>query len=292
MMQLTVFIPTYNGKAKVQRLLELLRKQTDAAFSVHVLIDGSNDGTENLKNEFPEYRFHSYANGGRAAIRNRALEHCTEGIVLFLDHDMLPEEQLISRHKAFHSAHPHSVVVGNGFRNKNEARDHFARYLTKAEQSWIDRHAREFRVTENDFVFTACNLSMPVEIFRQQNGFNEALKDGEDFEFGMRTLAAEIPLYYNRNLLAWHDDWPTLAQYIRRNSEYLAGKKVLVKMNPAFEKFLRVNSGERSHNRFKQFFQRILGGAAMKNSVLFRLLPSPLKFVAFKSAIYQFSKAQ
>lgn len=291
MQQLSVFIPTFNGKAKVHRLLELLRQQTDHDFTLHVLIDGSTDDTLSVQQEFPEYSFHQYANHGRAGIRNRALEHCSDGIILFLDHDMLPEADLIIRHKAFHAAHPKSIVCGNGFRNPADAHNLFAQYLVRTEKGWIDSHEAEFEVNPFDFVFTACNLSMPVKIFRQLNGFNQQLKDGEDFEFGMRALHAGIRVHYNRNLLAWHDDWPTLAQYIRRNSEYLAGKKVLVKMNPDFENFLHVDSGERSHNRFKQFLQRILGGAAMNNSVLFRLLPRSMKLIAFKSAIYQFSKA-
>jgi glycosyltransferase involved in cell wall biosynthesis len=290
-MQLSVFIPTFNGKAKVHRLLHLLRTQTDPAFTVHVLIDGSNDGTQSLQSEFPEYRFHQYANGGRAAIRNRAREHCTEGLLLFLDDDMLPESDLIIRHKAFHEANPHSIAVGNGFRNPVDARGPFAQYLTRAEQSWINANPVEFEVDHLDFAFTACNLSMPVEIFNRLQGFNETLKDGEDFEFGMRAVHAGIPVHYNRTLLAWHNDWPTLAQYIRRNSEYLAGKKVLVKMDPDFERLLRVDAGERSHSRFKQFLQRILGTAALHNTALFRMLPLRLKFLAFKSAIYQFSRA-
>lgn len=290
-MKLSVFIPTYNGKEKTRELLARLQQQADSAFDVHVLIDGSTDNTAALQNEFPAYHFHSFANAGRAGIRNRVLDLCSEGIILFLDHDMLPEAGLVAQHKTFHAQHGNAILVGNGFRNPQAAASDFPRYLVEAERSWIDKHQPEFEITKNNFVFTACNLSMPATIFHQLNGFDASLKDGEDFEFGMRALEAGIPIFYSRKALAWHNDWPTLAQYIHRNSEYLAGKKVLVKKNPAFERFLRVDAGERSHNRFKQFVQGVLGGAAMRNSLLFRLLPLRLKFVAFRSAIYQFSKA-
>lgn len=290
-MRLTVFIPTYNGKSKVRRLLEGLKEQTDSAFETHVLIDGSTDGTDTLSSEFPMFRFHSFANHGRAGIRNMAMQLSDDELILFLDHDMLPEADLIERHKTFHREHPDSIVCGNGFRDRRNASGLFSQYLVHTENRWIKSHPVSFRVTADDFVFTACNLSMPAVLFKRLSGFNSLLKDGEDFEFGMRALKAGVPVHYDRSLRAWHDDWPTLTQYIQRNSEYLAGKKVLVKMNPDFEPFLRVNSGERSHNRFKQFVQQILGSAAMKNSFLFRILPVQLKFLAFRSAIYQFSKA-
>jgi glycosyltransferase involved in cell wall biosynthesis len=290
-MKLTVFIPTYNGKAKLKQLLARLELQSDPDFTVHVLIDGSTDDSYALKDEFPKCHFHSYPNAGRAAIRNRALEICKQGIVLFLDHDMLPESDLIAKHKSFHLTNSGSVLVGNGFRNPERAVTDFARYLVAAEQNWISTHQIHFTVSQSDFVFTACNLSMPVEVFAQMNGFNSELRDGEDFEFGMRALASGVTVYYDRKVLAWHEDWPTLSSYIQRNSEYLAGKKALVKLNPAYEQYLKVGSGEKSHNKFKQFLQAILGRAAMNNTLLFRMLPLNLRFVAFRSAIYQFSKA-
>lgn len=290
-MRLTVFIPTYNGKVKLRQLLSRLQLQSDPEFSVHVLIDGSNDATENLQEEFSSCKFHSYPNSGRGSIRNRAMEICKDGIILFLDHDMLPEKDLIAQHKAYHAANNNSILVGNGFRNPENAKDDFAVYLAQAEKRWIDRHESEFTVKKTDFVFTACNLSMPLSLFAQLKGFNSSLKDGEDFEFGMRALNAGIEVYYNRNVLAWHNDWPTLDQYIRRNSEYLSGKKALVVLNPEFETYLKVQAIERTQNLIKRLVQEILGRAAMNNSRLFRILSSRLKFIAFRSAIHQYSKA-
>jgi glycosyltransferase involved in cell wall biosynthesis len=290
-MKLTVFIPTYNGRAKVKQLLSRLQSQSDAEFSVHVLIDGSTDETETLQEIFPSCKFHSYANSGRGAIRNRAMEVCKDGIILFLDHDMLPEKELIAQHKSFHASNENAILVGNGFRNPENATADFPAYLVQSEKRWIDRHEPEFNVVKSDFVFTACNLSMPLKIFAQINGFNTKLKDGEDFEFGMRALNQGIKVYYNRNVLAWHDDWPTLEQYIRRNSEYIAGKKALVDLNPEFEKYLKVRAIEETQAPLKRIAQRILGRAALNNSWLFRLFSSRMKFVAFRSAIHQFSKA-
>ncbi len=290
-MKISVFIPTFNGQAKLKQLLSRLELQSDDSFVVHVLIDGSTDDTYLLKDIFPKVHFHSFPNAGRAGIRNRASEFCKDGIILFLDDDMLPEPNLVATHRAFHESNSNSILIGNGFRNPEGKRDVFSAYLITMEETWIKSHPTSFQVTEDDFVFTACNLSLPLDLFVRMNRFNPLLKDGEDFDFGMRALESKINIVFNRSALAWHNDWPTLSQYIRRNSEYLAGKKALVQMKPEYEKQLRVAAGERSHNQFKQFFQRILGNMALRNSFVFQLLPLPLKFIAIKSAIYKFTTA-
>jgi glycosyltransferase involved in cell wall biosynthesis len=290
-MKLTVVIPTYNGKAKVKQLLSRLELQSDSGFGVHVLIDGSEDDTYTLKETFPKCHFHVYPNSGRAGIRNRALEHCKEGIIIFLDHDMIPEQELIAVHREFHERNDNSILVGNGFRNPESAKSDFGHYIVQGEKQWIDSHPNEFQVTPDNFVFTACNLSMPAELLASLNGFNTSLRDGEDFELGMRALQLGIKVHYNRAASAWHDDWPTLEQYIRRNSEYLAGKKVLVRLNSRYDEYLKVSAGEKSHNRFKQLIQSIIGRLALKDSWIIRMLPQRLRFIAYRSAIYQFSKA-
>jgi len=83
--ELSIFIPTYNGKQRVERLLKSLLLQDIPTPEIHVLIDGSSDGTEQLKTKFPEVAFHNFPNGGRAAIRNKALSICTTKHLLFLD---------------------------------------------------------------------------------------------------------------------------------------------------------------------------------------------------------------
>jgi glycosyltransferase involved in cell wall biosynthesis len=286
--KISVFIPSYNGQQRVKRLLETLQVQDYSAFVIHVLIDGSSDGTENLKTEFPEVAFHYFSNGGRAAIRNKALSLCTTKYLLLLDDDMVATNDLVRKHMEFHQQYPNSIVSGNGFRNPHNATSLFGEYLVVQEQAWYKPRGSFYRVEHDKYAFTSCNVSMPLGVMKTLNGFNENLKDGEDFEFAMRALQEQIPIYYNRELLAWHEDWPTLQQYVRRNAEYLQGKKRLLAINPEYNKWLKVPD-ERALPFHKKFIRSVLARIAMSNGFVFSLLPKSLKFLAFRCAISLYS---
>lgn len=287
---LSIFIPTYNGKQRVQRLLETLLRQDIPTPKIHVLIDGSSDGTEHLKTKFPAVEFHYFPNGGRAAIRNKALSLCTTQYLLFLDDDMLATTDLVRKHIEFHQQYPNSIVSGNGFRNPQNAPSTFGSYLVAQEQAWYKPRGSFYRVEPDKYAFTSCNVSLPLTVLRQLNGFNEDLKDGEDFEFAMRALQQQIPIYYNRELLAWHEDWPTLQQYVRRNAEYLQGKKRLLELNPQYNQWLKVPD-ERRLPFQKKLIRSLLARIAMSDGLLFLILPKSLKFLAFRCAISVYSLA-
>ncbi len=288
--ELSIFIPTYNGKQRVERLLESLMLQDIPIPKIHVLIDGSSDGTDQLKTKFPEVAFHYFPNGGRAAIRNKALSICTTKQLLFLDDDMIASTDLVRKHIEFHQQHPNSIVSGNGFRNPQNAPSIFGSYLVAQEQAWYKPRGSFYRVESDKYAFTSCNVSMPINVMQALNGFNENLKDGEDFEFAMRALQQQIPIYYNRELMAWHEDWPTLQQYVRRNAEYLQGKKRLLELNPEYNKWLKVPD-EKTLPVHKKFVRSLLARIAMSDGVLFSLLPKSLKFLAFRCAISVYSLA-
>ena len=51
--QLSIIVPSYNGKDKVIRLLHALEQQTFLSFEVVVVLDGSTDGTAEALNSKP-----------------------------------------------------------------------------------------------------------------------------------------------------------------------------------------------------------------------------------------------
>lgn len=291
-MNISVFIPTYNGINRLRGILCALREQTMKEFETHILIDGSTDGTINLKKEFPEYHFHTFTNSGRAGIRNKALSICTSTHLLFLDDDMLPEKSLVEAHLKFHTYNSESILIGNGFRNPAQAATDFGKYLVSCEVAWRKNKPVEYNVTSDTFSFTACNMSLPLTIFRRLGGFNTTLHDGEDFEFGMKAMDSGIHIHYNRNVVAWHNDWPVIGDYIKRNAEYLAGRKKLVALNPEYNRYLNVPPTQtEERKRIKQLLVRPLAQSALKGNIFFRILPLPMKFIAFRSAISLYTKA-
>ncbi|GAB4132166.1 MAG: glycosyltransferase family 2 protein [Bacteroidia bacterium] len=291
-MKISVFIPTYNGRNRLIILLNKLKQQTVRNFEVHVLIDGSTDNTIDLNKQFPEVHFHTYTNKGRAGIRNEALRICKTDLIMFLDDDMIPENNLIEKYQEYHLKEPDSIIVGNGFRNPDEAKTDFDKYLIKEELGWKEKRAETFIITHDSYAFTSCNLSMPFSIFKSLGGFDIVLKDGEDFDFAMRALNAGVKMIYDRTLIAWHNDWPDLKKYIKRNSEYLKGKKALILKNPDYDRFLNYSTIEKSEFVFfKRIIMKILADSALKENLLYKISPLSLRFLSYRSAIYLYSKA-
>ena len=87
----SVVLPSYNSKTWIRECLQALRNQrTQLTFEV-ILVDSSNDGTENIiKKEFPEVRlFHFEEQKMVGTARNIGVEKTKGEIVLFLDTDCI-----------------------------------------------------------------------------------------------------------------------------------------------------------------------------------------------------------
>lgn len=92
--ELSVVIPAYNAARYLQTTLESVVSQTGATFDVHVVDDGSTDGTAEIAASFsPLVHCHRIANsGGPSRPRNVGVQASTGEFVAFFDADdvMLP----------------------------------------------------------------------------------------------------------------------------------------------------------------------------------------------------------
>jgi len=87
MPDLTVIVPTYNGRAHLRTTLDSLTRQTEP---VHVIVvdDGSTDGTPGLARQHAVVaQVLIQENAGVAVARNRGLAHAATPFVAFLDQD-------------------------------------------------------------------------------------------------------------------------------------------------------------------------------------------------------------
>ncbi len=92
-LDLTVVIPTYNSRAYIEEALDSVRRQTSPPRRIHVVDDGSSDGTsgvvENWAHSHPdvEVRVSVQENQGPGSARNRAIEAADTKWVALLDAD-------------------------------------------------------------------------------------------------------------------------------------------------------------------------------------------------------------
>lgn len=118
-MKLSVIIPTYNRKESLRITLDGLKRQNFPFddFEVVVVSDGSTDGTDAMLAEYAAaapylLRAVSQENGGPSRARNRGIREAQYDVVVFLDDDVEPTPEFLSRHAAHHRQDEKIAVVG------------------------------------------------------------------------------------------------------------------------------------------------------------------------------------
>lgn len=237
-MKVSVIIPTYNGAHKIADALHSLEKQTVIPDEVLVVIDGSTDGTANfLKNEkfnLKSFTIREQGNGGRANVRNRGALEAAGDLLIFLDDDMIASPDLVSRHIKHHEKHDQSILTG-GLRDPIASQPNdFSGFRSHLNTKWsapFILRANEPMVAQN-YYLTAGNCSLTKDVFNRLNGFDERLNDAEDYDLATRAVQLNIPIYYNDNAWAYHNEFLTCRQYIRRLRQYSKAHEHLSLIKP------------------------------------------------------------
>ncbi|TMC25702.1 MAG: glycosyltransferase family 2 protein, partial [Chloroflexi bacterium] len=113
----SVVVPSFNRCSRLERLLRGLDRLSVSSppFEVVLAVDGSTDATgqmlQSLRVTYP-LQVLVGENRGPAAARNRAIDAAGGEVVIFLDDDVEPREELIQRHLEVHRQDPAVAVIG------------------------------------------------------------------------------------------------------------------------------------------------------------------------------------
>lgn len=225
-MNITVIIPSYNGAHKLPVVLQALSKQTLRPQEIIVVDDGSLDRTREVALAFtallPQLQVVSQPNGGRSSVRNTGARMAASELLVFFDDDMEPATDCLAQHLNHHLQHPGSIMTGAQIDFWEEGISDFRRFKKGLTERWAaDLLSSEGKPLGTESIFmTAANCSMPAVIFSSLKGFDERLRDAEDYDMALRASKAGIPLYYNHRAFATHHDVATVASYIKRSEQY------------------------------------------------------------------------
>jgi len=114
-MDLSIVICTYNGEARIGKVLNCLRSQsqTDSiAWEVLVVDNNSRDNTREVISTYSEVQYIFEEKQGAAFARLRGVREATGRWIAFLDDDTLPDENWIAQAHQFAQAHPEIGAFG------------------------------------------------------------------------------------------------------------------------------------------------------------------------------------
>jgi GT2 family glycosyltransferase len=224
MLSVSVIVPTFNRRARLERMLGALDHVHHANFNfeVVVVIDGATDGTEAMLWALrPSYHLHVLAqrNGGPASARNRAIAAAQGDVLVFLDDDVIPTKGLIERHLEVHRRDPQAVVTGPmvappGLRQAPwlqwEAATLQKQYDAMVEGKWAPT-PRQF--------YTA-NASVRRCHVVAAGGFDESFTRAEDVELAFRLADRGARFCFVPQAAVLHEPDRTFESWLRVPYEY------------------------------------------------------------------------
>lgn len=284
-MSVSVIIPTYNGLHKLPRIIKALEKQSYLDFEVVIAVDGSTDQTvsylESIKPLVP-LRIIEQPNKGRAAIRNKGAESAQGNLLIFFDDDMLPLENCIELHVRHHSRYPDSILTGGLKEYAPDQSTDIEKYKSFLSEKWISPLKKNpEKVLNKDRIFiTAANFSISRITFEKLNGFDETFNDAEDFDLAVRAYKAGIPLYFNYQAFAWHNETITCASYIKRQRQYNHAHKALAELKPWLQSEGYIKNVEQPQGLKKKLFELFTFSFWVKaaDTGILKVLPKRLRY--------------
>lgn len=279
---ISIIIPTHNRCASLQRLLDMLCKQSYSPqrFEVIVVADGCVDGTRTMLARYSApYALHVFEQDGRGAAtaRNHGAQHAVGSILIFLDDDIEPTAQLVEAHWQAHQIYPCAAVIGYLPPILADANALFNAEMRR----WWERGFEAMREPGHRFSYSeffSGNCSVGAELFHRIHGFDvEFFSCFDDFELGMRLLKAGAQFVFAPDAVGYHHESRTLDGLLHRKQQEGRAEIILGQRHPELKasslvaRVEAVPSPERRLLHLFAFHCPMLGGLVA--SCLRRMLP-------------------
>ncbi|MBN2430306.1 MAG: glycosyltransferase family 2 protein [Acidobacteria bacterium] len=194
----SIVIPCYNGAEYIRETLKRTFSQRCNPHEVLFIDDGSTDYSFEIAVEFPVRLMRNEKNRGLAYARNRAIDAVSGDVIMFLDVDAWPAEDLIELIMKEFSRKQTEVVCGRGIEvNVQNKYDAFRKRFFSQ-----DMGCR--RKEDAPVMFGLCS-AIRKDVLVAIGGYNpEFLTNGEDFDLAFRLRAAGTRIIYNPDLKVFH----------------------------------------------------------------------------------------
>ena len=230
---ISVIVPSYNGRKKLPKLLSAMEAQTIKGFELLIVVDGSTDDTVKYLSNYDStkfgFKFITQENKGRSAVRNRGVKEAKGNLLIFFDDDMSPFKDAIAKHLQFHQTYKNAICGGNQIENPEDAISDFDRYRCHIRNKWNKPFKENTKLNKDNLHLTAANFSISKSLFQKLDGFDETLTDAEDICLAYNAFNQNIDVYFDPTIAAWHNDFCSCKKYILRRQEYNMAYQALSK---------------------------------------------------------------
>ena len=208
----SVIIPVYNDRTRLEKCLRALCNQTYAAVEV-IVVDNNSD--EDIRSACLPYSFVRYAEErqvGSYAARNKGLDLAKGEVIAFTDSDCIPHEDWVEKGALAFENHSEAAMIGGRIDvfAQNPARPSMAEVY-----ELLIGFPQESYIKRLNFAATA-NLFTTRDVFTKVGKFDASLRSGGDKEWGQRLASNGYRIAYSDEMKVSHPARRSLKEIIRK----------------------------------------------------------------------------
>ncbi len=234
----SVVLPTHGRRASLLRVLRALSRQSipATAFEVVVVCDGDVDGSaaacRALVPELPyTLRVLEQPNQGPAAARNRGVAEAHAPLIVFLDDDVVPDEELLATHLRAQQGQDARVTLGPLLPPPDARLNAWGMWEERALcRQYGAMTAGRWQPTYRQF-YTG-NASILKRHVLDAGGFDPAFRRAEDVELARRLHDRGLHFVFLPDARGWHYVQRTFASWLRMSTAYGAADAAMARARP------------------------------------------------------------
>ncbi len=217
MTKLSVIMPTKDRRQVLEKSLDALSKSIMGLDAEVIVVNDGEEPLDAMTVKFPEFTFRKNPGRGVASARNFGVSVSTGSLLLFLDDDILVNEQSIRHVISLHQQHTNACFNVNWEYTEELDRKLretvFGRFLKRNRMTsfrgWYNDETtwRENALFESKSV-ASFHLSIERDQFLKSGGYNDGFPFAgfEDYDFPVRLRAIGVTFYIDTRVTVYHNE--------------------------------------------------------------------------------------
>ncbi|WP_284651811.1 glycosyltransferase family 2 protein [Flavobacterium terrisoli] len=195
----SVVISYYKKIKYIERCLDSVMNQSFQNFEVILVDDGSNDNVKELLDQkYPKVKLITKKNEGVSIARNTGIAAASFDYIALLDADDDWHFQYLEFMNAVIREHPDAKIIGTHY---SVNRDDIPKGSTTLRYRKLEHY---FKIAIVNTLFTSSSSVIRKSFFESNQGFNPALRSGQDVDVWFRTVLSGGGVYFIDNTLMFY----------------------------------------------------------------------------------------